>query len=85
MFGSVLLILTLASVSTVGNAHWRQLVTANKELYVKLPKQQKQLLSKSIVHAVRSQNPPGRFLQKHPQTMLWYDVGDVRLVACLLG
>eukprot|EP00523_Entomoneis_sp_CCMP467_P000476 CAMPEP_0168752902 /NCGR_PEP_ID=MMETSP0724-20121128/18645_1 /TAXON_ID=265536 /ORGANISM="Amphiprora sp., Strain CCMP467" /LENGTH=851 /DNA_ID=CAMNT_0008801205 /DNA_START=13 /DNA_END=2565 /DNA_ORIENTATION=+ len=62
----------------IGNSHWRQLVAANKELYLKLPKRQKQLLSKSIVHAVRSQQPPGRFLQKHPQTDLWYDVGDAR-------
>lgn len=43
-----------------------------------LPKRQKQLLSRSIVHAVRSQNPPGRFLQRDPQSDLWYDVGDAR-------
>ena len=67
-----------ATNNHIGNSHWRQLVQANKELYLKLPKRQKQLLSKSIVHAVRSQNPPGRFLQKHPQTDLWYDVGDNR-------
>lgn len=62
----------------VGNSHWRMLVTANKELYVTLPKRQKMLLSKSIVNAVRTQNPPGRFLQKDPKTDLWYDVGDQR-------
>jgi hypothetical protein len=62
----------------VGNNHWRMLVAANKELYVSLPKRQKQLLSKSIVHAVRSQNPPGRFLQKSANAELWYDVGDRR-------
>lgn len=54
------------------------LVSANKELYVSLPKRQKMLLSKSIVNAVRSQQPPGRFLQKDPKTELWYDVGDHR-------
>lgn len=54
------------------------LVTANKELYVSLPKKQKMLLSQSIVNAVRSQNPPGRFLQKDTQSDLWYDVGDKR-------
>ena len=43
-----------------------------------LPKRQKQLLSRSIVHAVRSQNPPGRFLQRSAATDLWYDVGDAR-------
>jgi len=62
----------------IGNSHWRMLVSANKELYVTLPKRQKMLLSKSIVNAVRSQNPPGRFLQKDSKTDLWYDVGDQR-------
>ena len=62
----------------LGNSHWRTLVAANKELYVTLPKRQKILLSRSIVHAVRSQNPPGRFLQRDSDTDLWYDVGDQR-------
>jgi hypothetical protein len=55
------------------------LVAANKELYVTLPKKQKMLLSKSIVNAVRSQNPPGRFLQKDTGKTgngLYYDIGD---------
>lgn len=54
------------------------LVQDNKQLYVTLPKRQKMLLSQSIVKAVRSQAPPGRFLQKDPHTELWYDVGDQR-------
>jgi hypothetical protein len=62
----------------VGNSHWRMLVAANKQLYITLPKRQKMLLSRSIVNAVRSQKPPGRFLQKDSQTSLWYDVGDQR-------
>mmetsp|Transcript_23201 Transcript_23201/g.34249 ORF Transcript_23201/g.34249 Transcript_23201/m.34249 type:complete len:571 (+) Transcript_23201:80-1792(+) len=62
----------------VGNSHWRMLVAANKQLYVTLPKRQKMLLSRSIVNAVRSQNPPGRFLQKDGKSDLWYDVGDQR-------
>lgn len=62
----------------IGNSHWRMLVAANKELYVSLPKKQKMLLSKSIVNAVRSQNPPGRFLQKDSKSERWYDVGDQR-------
>ena len=64
----------------IGNAHWRMLVSANKELYVSLQKKQKMLLSKSIVHAVRNQNPPGRFLQKDSNKDTWYDVGDQRAV-----
>jgi hypothetical protein len=62
----------------VGNTHWRMLVAANKETYVTLPKKQKMLLSKSIVNAIRSQGPPGRFLQKDNNTNLWYEVGDKR-------
>ena len=62
----------------VGNSHWRMLVAANKQLYITLPKRQKMLLSRSIVNAVRSQNPPGRFLQKDGKTKLWFDVGDQR-------
>ena len=54
------------------------LVAANKQLYITLPKRQKMLLSRSIVNAVRSQNPPGRFLQKESKTNLWFDVGDQR-------
>jgi hypothetical protein len=62
----------------VGNSHWRMLVAANKQLYITLPKRQKMLLSRSIVNAVRSQNPPGRFLQKDNKSNLWFDVGDQR-------
>eukprot|EP00980_Cylindrotheca_fusiformis_P031600 scaffold26659_cov215-Cylindrotheca_fusiformis.AAC.1 len=36
------------------------------------------LLSRSIVNAVRSQNPPGRFLQKDSKSNKWFDVGDQR-------
>merc|ERR1712106_917326 len=31
-----------------------------------------------IVNAVRSQNPPGRFLQKDSKSNHWFDVGDQR-------
>jgi hypothetical protein len=61
-----------------GNTQWRLLVSANKELYVTLPKKQKMMLSQSIVNAVRSQVPSGRFLQKDMHNDLWYDVGDKR-------
>ena len=65
----------------VGNVHWRMLVAANKQLYSQLNKKQKQMLSRSIVHAVRTQRPMGRFLQRQgPQSALWCDVGDARAV-----
>ncbi len=60
----------------VGNAHWRKLVNSNKRLYLSLPKKQKALVAKSIVHAVRAQNPPGRFLARDPSNSLWCDIGD---------
>jgi hypothetical protein len=60
----------------IGNSHWRMLVAANKQLYITLPKRQKMLLSRSIVNAVRSQTPSGRFLQKDSKSNLWFDVGD---------
>jgi hypothetical protein len=60
----------------VGNARWRLLVNAKKEIYVSLSKRRKMLLSKSIVKTVRSQSPPGRFLQKDPRSGLWFDIGE---------
>lgn len=60
----------------VGNAHWRKLVNSNKRLYISLPKKQKALVAKSIVHAIRAQNPPGRFLARNPKNSLWCDIGD---------
>lgn len=45
-------------------------------------------ISRSIVEAVRSLDPPGRFLEKNPETGLWSDIGDrkaiekVRLLIC---
>lgn len=60
-----------------GNNHWRALVAANKRLYFLLPKKQKVLVAKFIVHAVRFQQiPTGRFLQKVPTSHLWNDIGD---------
>jgi hypothetical protein len=37
-------------------------------------------ISRSIVDAVRSLHPPGRFLDKDPQTGLWFDVGHKKAV-----
>jgi hypothetical protein len=37
-------------------------------------------ISRSIVEAVRSLDPPGRFLDKDPQTGLWYDIGHKKAV-----
>lgn len=37
-------------------------------------------ISRSIVHAVRSLDPPGRFLDKDPMTLLWHDIGHKKAV-----
>ncbi|KAG7367074.1 hypothetical protein IV203_029744 [Nitzschia inconspicua] len=64
----------------VGNENFRAIVGLNKEMYVTSTKRQKMAISRSIVEAVRSLNPPGRFLDKDPQTGLWYDVGHKKAV-----
>lgn len=48
----------------------------NQELYVSCSKRKKMAISKSIVEAIRSQNPPGRFLERSQETNLWSDIGD---------
>ena len=37
-------------------------------------------ISRSIVDAVRSMKPPGRFLDKDPETGLWHDIGDRKAI-----
>jgi len=62
----------------VGNANFRDLVNSNKALYVTLTKRQKMMVARSIVQAIRSQDPAGRFLQKDAVTGLWFDIGRPR-------
>jgi hypothetical protein len=52
----------------------------NQELYVTSTKRQKMAISRSIVEAVRSLDPPGRFLEKNPETGLWNDIGDRKAI-----
>mmetsp|Transcript_15671 Transcript_15671/g.27226 ORF Transcript_15671/g.27226 Transcript_15671/m.27226 type:complete len:677 (+) Transcript_15671:229-2259(+) len=58
-----------------GNIHFRELVAANKKIYVGLTKKQKMMVARKIVDAVHSTNPPGRFLAKDLDTGLFYDIG----------
>jgi hypothetical protein len=59
-----------------GNEAFRDLVTAQKVVYLNASKRDKPFVSRGIVRAIRSQSPPGRFLQKNEQTGLWFDIGD---------
>ena len=43
-------------------------------------KKQKMAISRSIVDAVRSLNPPGRFLEKNAETGRWNDIGDRKAI-----
>lgn len=68
------------SYNNPGNATYRELVKLNKPLYSALEITQKIKLSKSIVKAIRSQDPPGRFLACHKETRLWNDIGDKKAI-----
>lgn len=57
----------------LGNIHFRELVAANKKVYVGLTKKQKMLVARNIVDAIHSTN--GRFLAKDLDTGLFYDIG----------
>jgi len=63
-----------------GNESFRSLVNCNKELYVTSTKKQKMKISRSIVEAVRSLEPPGRFLEKDQSSGKWFDIGDKKAV-----
>eukprot|EP00980_Cylindrotheca_fusiformis_P021481 scaffold8353_cov138-Cylindrotheca_fusiformis.AAC.12 len=63
-----------------GNESFRSLVGLNKEVYVSSTKKQKMEISRSIVEAVRSLDPPGRFLEKNLESGLWSDIGHKKAV-----
>uniref|UniRef100_A0A7S2JRE5 DUF6824 domain-containing protein n=1 Tax=Leptocylindrus danicus TaxID=163516 RepID=A0A7S2JRE5_9STRA len=64
-----------------GNVEYRALVAKNKKLYVILGKRDKNLLVDAIIKAVRSQNPPGRFLARDTANDTWYDIGKDKAFA----
>mmetsp|Transcript_8973 Transcript_8973/g.17369 ORF Transcript_8973/g.17369 Transcript_8973/m.17369 type:complete len:742 (-) Transcript_8973:224-2449(-) len=57
----------------MGNIQFRELVAANKQIYVGLTKKQKMLVARKIVDAIHSTG--GRFLAKDMDTGLFYDIG----------
>jgi len=58
-----------------GNEHFRKLVNKSKVPYVASSKLSKAAFAEKIVHEIRSQDPPGRFLKQNPRTKLWFDIG----------
>ncbi len=57
----------------LGNIHFRELVAANKQIYVGLTKKQKMLVARKIVDAIHTTG--GRFLAKDLDTGMFYDIG----------
>lgn len=65
----------------IGNLNYRELVEHNKLLYVANAKSRKVIVSKSIVKAIYSQNPPGRFLEKDKHRNQWIVLDEKRAIA----
>lgn len=57
-----------------GNVWYRRLVRCNRQLYRDSAKYTKLLVSKAIVQAVQSQNPPGRFIECDKDTGIWHQI-----------
>lgn len=63
-----------------GNVQFRQLVNQYKHVY--LSKQTKKLekvnIADKIVKAIRTMDPPGRFLKEDTKIQMWVEIGDQR-------
>jgi hypothetical protein len=51
-----------------------------KELYLSIGKREKMTVSRAIVKQVRAMNPPGRFLERDPESGRYFDVGDKKAI-----
>ena len=56
-----------------GNVDFRELVAANKQIYVGLTKKQKMMIARKIVDTIHSTG--GRFIAKDNSTGFFYDIG----------
>ncbi len=61
-----------------GNLVFRQLIKKNKAYYLSLGKNLKMGVARAIFDEIASKNPPGRFLQKNPETDRWFEVKKER-------
>merc|ERR1712157_477415 len=57
-----------------GNRRFRDIVALHKDDYMKAIKIVKPRVARKIIKAIRTGDPPGRFLKKGANN-LWYDVG----------
>jgi len=64
-------------INNSGNRRFRALTRHFRSIYANSSKgDDKNKISCAIVDAVRTANPPGRFLKKHATKDIWYDIGD---------
>uniref|UniRef100_A0A7S4SH98 DUF6824 domain-containing protein n=1 Tax=Ditylum brightwellii TaxID=49249 RepID=A0A7S4SH98_9STRA len=64
-------------INNSGNRRFRALTRYFRSIYANSSKgDDKNKISCAIVDAVRTANPPGRFLKKHATKDIWYDIGD---------
>jgi hypothetical protein len=63
-----------------GNLRFRQFVNHFKETYIdeETKKVEKAYICTQIVHLVRAQHPPGRFLKRDDKHGYWFEIGDVK-------
>ena len=61
-----------------GNLNFRQLIKDNKSYYLSLSKNLKMGVAKRIFEQIAGLDPPGRFLQKNPETDAWFAIKDHR-------
>ena len=64
----------------MGNKIFRTVCEHNKELYATFPRNEKLHVAVRLVEAVRSRDPPGRFLERKKGDKLWYEVTEKRVV-----
>ena len=63
-----------------GNIYFRNLITKNKYQYIHTGPSEKKLITKRIVAAIATRNPPGRFLKQNPQTELWEELDTEKVL-----
>eukprot|EP00984_Skeletonema_dohrnii_P029085 scaffold19434_cov121-Skeletonema_dohrnii-CCMP3373.AAC.1 len=57
-----------------GNISFREIIDEHKAEYMTGTKKQKMDISKAIVEAIHSKEPPGRFLKRCPETAQWKEL-----------
>jgi len=61
--------------SHIGNKRFRDVIALHRPDYIKAIKNDKPNVARRIVRAIRTSDPPGRFLKKCEDGK-WRDVGD---------